>query len=232
MHGTEGEVQEEGFARRPLLLVLHHADGLIGQILAEVVALLWPAGRLDIVVVTDQIGRPVVRVPLQEPVVALETEAERPGREGTGSRALPARGEVPLADRHRRIAGVAQEAGQRGRRLGESGVVAGEAQGDVRQEAHPHRMVVAAGEERCPGRGAQGGDVEAVERCAARREAVEVRRADVGAEGAQVAEAGVVQHDGDHIGRTLRRLGLVREAGGRLGCGEADLLRLVHGSRG
>ena len=232
MHGAEGEVQEEGLAGRPLLLVLHHADRLIGQVLAEVVALLGPAGRLDVVVVADEIGGPMVRVPLQEPVVALEAEAERPGREGAGGRALPAGGEVPLADGHRRVAGVAQETGERGRRLGESGVVAGEAQRDVGQEAHPHRVVVAPGEERCPRRGAQGGDVEAVERCAAGRQAVEMWRADVGAEGAQVAEAGVVQHDGDHIGRTRRRPGLVREAGGRLGCGEADLLRLVHGSRG
>ena len=74
--------------------------------------------------------------------------------------------------------------------------------------------------------------MKAVERCPAGRQTVEMWCADVGAEGAQVAEAGVVQHDGDHIGRTLRRLGLVREAGGRLGCGEADLLGLVHESRG
>ena len=61
---------------------------------------------------------------------------------------------------------------------------------------------------------------------------VEVRRADVRAEGAQVAEAGVVEHDGDDVGRARRGLGLVGEAGRRLGRGEADLLGLVHGSRG
>ena len=68
--------------------------------------------------------------------------------------------------------------------------------------------------------------MEAVERCATRRQGVEVRRADVRAEGTQVAEAGVVEDDGDHVGRTLRRLGLAGEAGGRLGRGEADLLGL------
>ena len=65
---------------------------------------------------------------------------------------------------------------------------------------------------------------------AARR--VEVRRPDVRAEGAQVAEAGVVEHDGDDVGRALRRLGVVGEAGCRLGRGEADLLGFVHGPRG
>ena len=111
VHGAQREVQEEGLARGTLLLVLHHADRLIGQVLAEVVALFGPARSLDVVVVADEIGGPVVGVTLQEPVVALEAEPERPGGEGSGGRALPAGGEVPLADGHRRIAGVTQEAG-------------------------------------------------------------------------------------------------------------------------
>ena len=40
VHGAEREVQEVGLARRPLLLVLHHADRLVGQVFAQVVALL------------------------------------------------------------------------------------------------------------------------------------------------------------------------------------------------
>ena len=156
VHGAEREVQEEGLARRPLLLVLHHADGLVGQVLAQVVALLGPARRLDVVVVADQVRGPVVGVALEEPVVALEAEAERPGVERPGGRALPARREVPFADGHGRVAGVAQEAGERGGRLGQAGVVAGEGQRDVGQEAHPDRVVVAPGEERGPGRASTG----------------------------------------------------------------------------
>ncbi len=171
----EREVQEEGLARRPLLLVLHHADGLVGQVLAQVVALLGPPGRLDVVVVADEVRGPVVGVALQEAVVALEAEAERPGVEGPGGRALPAWGEVPLADGHRRVAGVAQQPGERGGRLGQAGVVAGEGQRDVGQEAHPDGVVVAPGEERCPGRRAQRRDVEAVERSALCRQGIEVR---------------------------------------------------------
>ena len=148
---------------RRLLLVLDHADGLVGQVLAQVVAVLGPARRLDVVVVADQVGGPLVGVALQEAVVALEAEAERPGVERPGGRALPARREVPLADGQGRVAGVAQEAGQGGGRLGQSGVVAGEAEGDVGQEAHAHGVVVAPGEEGGPGRRAQGRDVEAVE---------------------------------------------------------------------
>ena len=38
--------KKKGFPGRALLLVLHHADRLIGQVLAQVVALLGPAGGL------------------------------------------------------------------------------------------------------------------------------------------------------------------------------------------
>ena len=201
VHGAEGEVQEEGLAGCALLLVLDHADGLVGQVLAQVVAVLGPARRLDVVVVADQVRRPVVGVALEEAVVALEAEAERPGVEGPGGRALPARREVPLADGQGRVPGVAQQARERGGRLGQAGVVAGEGQRDVGQESHPDGVVVAPGEERRPCRRAQRGDVEAVEGRALRGERVEVRRPDVRAEGAQMAEAGVVEHDGDHVRR-------------------------------
>ena len=232
VHRPEREVQEEGLARRSLLLVLHHADGLIGQVLAQVVPVLGPARWLDVVVVAQQVRGPMVGVALQEAVVALEPEAERPGVEGTGGRALPARCEVPLAHGHGGVAGVAQEAGEGGGRLGQAGVIAGEGQRDVGQESHPDRVVVAPGEEGGPRRRAQRGDVEPVERGASRGQAVEVRRPDVRAEGAQVAETGVVEHDGDDVRGRCRRLRIVGEAGGRLRRREADLLGFVHGSRG
>ena len=96
----------------------------------------------------------------------------------------------------------------------------------------PDGVVVAPGEERGPGRRAQRGHVEAVEGCAAGGQRVHVRGPDVGAEGAQVAEAGVVEHDDDDVGRAGRWLGVVGDAGHRLGGGEADLLGFVHGPRG
>ena len=232
VHGAQGEVQEERLARRPLLLVLHHADRLVGQVLTQVIALFGPAGRLDVVVVADEVRGPVVGVALQEPVVALEAEAEGPGVEGPGRRTLPTRREVPLADGHGRVPGIAQEPGERGRRLGQAGVVTGEPQRDVGQEPHPDGVVVAAGEEGRPGGRAQRGDVEAVERGSAGGQGVQVRCPDVGAEGPQVAEAGVVEHDGDDVGRALGRLGIVGESWRRLGRGETDLLGFVHRPRG
>ena len=84
VHGAEREVEEEGFARRAMLLVQDHAHRLVGEILAEVVAVLGPSRRVDVVVVAHQVRRPVVGVTLQEPVVPLEPETEGPRVEGTG----------------------------------------------------------------------------------------------------------------------------------------------------
>ena len=74
--------------------------------------------------------------------------------------------------------------------------------------------------------------MEPVEGCASGGQRVQVRRADVGAEGTQMAEARVVQNDGDHVGGALGRFGIVGEAGGRIRRGQADLLGFIHGSRG
>lgn len=47
MAGTGREVQEEGFVRSDLLAVGDHADGLVDEVLAEVVALFWRIGLVD-----------------------------------------------------------------------------------------------------------------------------------------------------------------------------------------
>ena len=222
VHGPEGEVEEEGLPRRRLLLVQDVADGGRGQVLAQVVTVLRAARRVDVVVVADQVGRPVVGVALEEAVVALEPHPERPAVEGAGGRPLPARREVPLADGQGAVAGVAQQAGEGRRALGQPGGVAGVAHRQVGQKAHPHRVVVASGEERGPGRRAQGGHVEAVVAQPAVGQAVDVRRGDVRAEAPQLGEAGVVEDDGHHVGGTRGRLGLGGMDGRRLRDGEAE----------
>jgi hypothetical protein len=60
------------------MLIADHADRLVGEILGQVVAVGGRRGRFDAVVVADELGRPLVRVATEEPVVALEAEADRP----------------------------------------------------------------------------------------------------------------------------------------------------------
>ena len=143
VHRAQCEVQEERPVGRGLLLLVDVADRVVGEVLGEVVALGRGARRVDVVVVAHEVRRPVVGVALQEPVVALEPEAERPPVERPGQRALATRHQVPLADRQRVVPRVAQHPGERSRRLRHAAGVAGERHRQVGQEAHPDGVVVA-----------------------------------------------------------------------------------------
>ena len=120
------EVHEERAMRCGLLLLGDHADRLVGEVLVEVVALLRGARRLHVGVVADEVGSPLVGVAGGEAVVPLEPEPERPAVERPGLVLVPPGRDVPLAESHRVVPGVAQDAGERRRRLGDAAVVAGE----------------------------------------------------------------------------------------------------------
>ncbi len=92
------EIQEEGLVGRDLLGVGDEADGLVGQVLGQVVALCGGLLRLDRVVVVDQLRIVLVGVAAQEAVVALETAPQRPAIVGAGRGDLIGRRQVPLAD--------------------------------------------------------------------------------------------------------------------------------------
>jgi len=190
VRGAGGQVAEERLAGGGLLLVPDHRDRLVDQVLGEVVALLGGAGRLHLGVVADQLGRPLVGLGAEEAVVALEPEAERPPVERPGRGVLPLRGQVPLPHGHRVVAVVAQHPRQRGGAARDPAVVAREPQRRLLGHAHPDRMVVAAGQQRGPGRRAHGGDVEAVVAQSVGGDPVDVRRLEAGAEAAELGEAG------------------------------------------
>ena len=74
--------------------------------------------------------------------------------------------------------------------------------------------------------------MEAVEGGAAGRQRVNVWRADVGPEGPEMSESGVIEDDDHDVRSPLRRLGVRRDTRHRLGRREADLLGFIHGPRG
>ena len=209
--GARGQVAEERLARRGLLLVLDEADGPVGQVLGEVVAVVGRPRRLDEPVVGDEVGRPLVGVAVQEPVVALEAEPEGPVVERAGRALLPAGGEVPLADRERVVARVAQQPGHPGGRPRDAPVVAGEPDGQVGDEAHADPVLVAPGEQAGAGGRAHGGHVEPAVAQPAGGQAVDGGGGDVAAEASELGEAEVVEHDDEDVGGPGRRAGHGRE---------------------
>ena len=235
VHGTEREVEEERTVGRGLVLRGDRPDGPVGEVLGEVVAATVSRRRLlHVVVVLHQVRRPVVGVTLQEAVVPLEAEPERPAVERPRRRALAAGHEVPLPDRERVVPLVAQHPRQRRGRLRHPAGVSGKRHGEVGEESHADRVVVAPGHEARAGRRAEAGDVEVVVPQAVGGQAVHRGRGDAGAEAPQLPEAQVVEHDQHDVRRARgraregvvagRRL-LDRRSGHRQRSHAADLAR-------
>ena len=71
--GTEMQVKR--FVGGDLFGIGDELDGLVGQVLGQVVTLFRGLWRLDLVIVVDQVGVVLVRVATQEAIVALEATA-------------------------------------------------------------------------------------------------------------------------------------------------------------
>ena len=68
-----------------------HRDGLVGQVLGEVIALLRGVRLFDVVVVLDQVGIPLVGLAAEEAVEAVEALLQRPLLAGSRRRRGPVR---------------------------------------------------------------------------------------------------------------------------------------------
>ena len=158
--GAEAQVQEEGALGPRRGLGGDHGDGLVHQILGDVVA--GPVGPVDVVVVGHQVGVPLVGGPVQEAVIPVEPPLEGPLVEWAGGGGVLDGGQVPLAHGEGGIARRAQHLGQGGRPVGDAAGAAGEAGVPVADHGHAHRVVVAPGEQARPGGRADGGGVEVV----------------------------------------------------------------------
>lgn len=125
---------------------------------------------------------------------------------GPAGALLLLRGEVPFADARSGVAVLLQDLRERCGVSGQHRRVAGEAAGEFRDAAHVDRVVAAPREQRRPGRRAHRGDVEAVVTQTLCRRPVVGGGPDRAAEGARVAEPGVVNEDEQDVGGTSRRL--------------------------
>ena len=199
------EVHEERLVGHQRLLLARPLDRLVGHVRGEVVALLRRRLGLDRRrALVD--GRVVlVRLSADEAVEVLEASAAgRPGVERAHRARLPDRHLVALAELGRRIAVQQQRLRQRRAGVGANRVVPGRRGGELRDDPHPHRVVVAPRQQRSPRRGAQRRRVEAVVLQAVPGQPLSRRRRARPAERARGGEADVVEQDDEHVGRARR----------------------------
>ena len=146
------EVQEERLLAVDVAQVAQVLDGVVDEVLGEVVALGDRARRLHRVVVAVEGGHELVGLAAVEPVPAVEAAAEGPATAvGRHVRLVVGR-EVPLAHRVGGVPLGPQDLRQEpvlGRDLAR---VAGERRREVGDPTHAVRVVVASGEQARPGR--------------------------------------------------------------------------------
>ena len=205
-----------GGMRRPQLV--HHAQGLLGQVVGEVVAV-GIVVDVDVVVVGAQpVGLVEVGEGVEDPVEAVEASLQGPAGLGGAVAEVGVFGQVPLADDERGPARAAEGLGDGHRVVAQLVGVAGEAGIGVGHGGHAGHVVVESGQQRGPGGRAHRVDVEVGVAQALGGQAVELGGVDLRAVTAQVGVAQVVGHHHDHVGRPRRRDRRLRPVG--LGGGE------------
>jgi hypothetical protein len=118
-----------------------------GEVRGEVVALLRHVGLVDVVVVLDEVGIPVVRLAPDEAVEAVEASGERPVALRRAHGPLVDRHVVVLADPERVPARLAEHLRHRRALHRDVARVAGEALGALGDLGEAVLVVVAAGQE-------------------------------------------------------------------------------------
>ena len=206
MRRAEGEVGEERSVGGDRLLVLHPGDRVLDQVLAQVVAVLRQPVGLDRVAALVELRVPVVHLRAHEPVEEVEALTHRPPRERTRRADLDRRGLVPLADRRGAVAVAAEDLRDRRRAGRPVAVVARLRCRHLAGDAHPHRVVVAAGHQRLARRGAQRRHVEPAVAQPLVGESLRGRHLARTAVRRRRPEAHVVDEHDDDVGSTGHRL--------------------------
>ena len=233
------EVHEERLVTHQRLLRADPLDRLVGHVAHEVVALLGRSPRLDGRRALIQRRVVLVRLAADEPVEVLEAAARRPVLERPQRARLPHRHLVALPELGGGVSVELEDLRQRSARVRPHRVVARRGRRDLRDAAHPDRVMVAAAQQRRTRRRAQRRRVEAIELQAAGRETLRVRRRARPAERARRAEARVVDEDDQHVRRARRRpqlldrrerrvriLGVIGHQPGRAAIGDRQHLTL------
>ncbi len=182
------------------------------------------SGLVDHLLVLHEVGVPLVRLSAEVPVEALEAAAGRPVAPGRCHVRLVLGDDVPLADRVRVVAPLAEHFGDRRGLERHVPVRAGKAARGFCDAGHPDRRVVAPREQRRARRRADRRGVELRVLQPSVAQSLQRRRLDRTAERLQCTEANVVPHDEHDVRRAIRRLRLLerRPVGSRVANVEVD----------
>ena len=204
-----GEIDEERLVRVLGPHPVQPLDRLAGHRVRKVVGVLLVVvlrRRADDLLVLRQARIPLAGPAAQEAVEVVETPAGRPPVQRPGRALLPVGGQVPLTERRRAVPVVPQDTRQRRAIARKGSRVPGEPARELTDRAHADGVAVPPSQQSRPRRRAQRRDMEPVVPQAALGHPRVVRCRYRPAEGARVAETGIVDQHHQHVRRTRRRL--------------------------
>ena len=181
-------------------------DRLVRHVVGEVVLLAVLALRHpDRLVVLGDDRIPLAGLTAEEPPEIVEPPPVRPPAERARRALLAIRCQVPLAERGRAVPVQLQHLRERRAVLRNERRIPRETGGKLADGAEPDGMVVAAGQQRRPGRRAQRRHMEPVVPDTLVSDPGHAGRGDRAAERARLAEARIIDQHQQHVGRPLRR---------------------------
>ena len=205
--GAAGDViDQERLLGRDRLDVPHVLDRLIGHRRGQVpgarrLALEGIDGRR----IAEQVRLPLAGVAADEPVEILEAHAHRPLVERPGRGRLIGGRVVFLAEPRGRVTVLLQDGANGAVRFQNDRVIARIPRGQLPHDAKAGDVVIATRDQGRARRRAERRGVEIRVAQPGLRDAIQRRGRDDAAERARRAEAAIVRHDEQHIGRALRR---------------------------
>ncbi len=212
MAGGEGAPEKPRVILRAGVVIGQHADGLIDQILRQVIAGFIGAGRVDMAVVAHQLRRILVGLRVEEAVEAVKSPAQGPAVKRSSRAAFIERVHMPFADHIVAIGMGAQHLGERTGRFRDLAAIARMAAVEIRKATDADGMMVPSGQEGRPGGRTHGRRMKAGIADASRGKLVDGRRLDRGAVAAEIGKADIIEENDEDIRRPFRgfwRLGPV-----------------------
>ena len=203
------------------LLVADHRDGLVREVLRQVIALLGSVRRVDKAVVLDKVGIPLIGFATEETVEAVEPLLQRPLLPARARRHVLFGDVVVLAEPERAPARILQELADGRGLLGEPSARAGKTVRRLGDRGHAVHVMIASRQHRRSRWRAERGGMPLRIRQAVSGELVERRHVDPAAVRRPGREAGVVVQDEEEIRRPVR--GLLRRVRPPVRFGVADV---------
>ena len=197
-------IDKERFVGRDLLELLHVLDRVVGHRRGQIPAGI-PLEGIDGRRVAEQVRLPLAGVAADEAVEIIEAHPDGPLIERPGLARLVKGRVVVLAEPRGRVPVLLQDGADRAGILPDDRIVPREPCRRFAHDSKAGHVMIASGDQRRARRRAQRRGMKLRVPQPVLRDAIQGRRRDDAAEGARRAEADIVRHDEQHVGRALGR---------------------------